>query len=176
MPLNSYAQFLTNDFKVSVYDTVATIQTRELSDKSIQILEPSYSVYFDRERTIKSIESQIKELENQENIKHWQISAVGQIKRVKEYIRSQKIIIWEGFWNNESIPIDEIKDDGMLTKRYFWELACPMLETGHFELKTESGYQRSVLKTSSNIEGESATVFVTVEQTPFWVCPPITVD
>ncbi len=153
------------------------IQTTELPNKNIQITCPEYQIAFDKKIVVESINSQIDELENGENLRDWQFEAIEQIKRVRDFLDAEQPHNWTNFWNEgELIPIDEIQDDELLTKKLFWELVCPILDEGHFELTVEEERQSQVLKTTSNINGATATVFVTEQGIAFWMCPPITVD
>jgi hypothetical protein len=177
LPLSAHGQLLKSDGKLTVYDTTAVIETSELANRNIQIISPGYTIFFDRELTLASIGGQIQELENEKNLKDWQLETITQIKRVRNFLASRKTHVWEDFWNElEPIPIDEIEDDKLLTKKLFWELACLMLDSGQFELTINSERQNSIFKTRSNINGAVATVFVSKNRTAFWMCPPITID
>jgi hypothetical protein len=97
--------------------------------------------------------------------------------RIRNFLADKEDHSWANFWNEgELIPIADIKDDELLTKKLFWELACPSLEKGQFELIVNSEQQKQVFKTVSEINGATATVFVTDQGMAFWMCPPITVD
>ncbi|MEQ9288697.1 MAG: hypothetical protein RIG77_17380 [Cyclobacteriaceae bacterium] len=114
---------------------------------------------------------------NEGNLKDWQLKTIEQIKRVRDFLDSEQPLNWTDFWDEgELIPIDEIQDDELLSKKLFWELVCPILDQGLFELTAYEERQSQVLKTTSNINGAIATVYVTEQGMAFWMCPPITID
>lgn len=171
------AQLLESGEQLTVYDTTNLIQTSELPNKNLRITCPDYQVTFDKNLVVTSIIAQIEELSNEGNLKDWQLKALEQIKRVRKFLDSEEPLYWTDFWDEgELIPIDEIEDDELLTKKLFWELVCPILDEGLFELTVNKEVQSQVLKTTSNINGATATVFVTEQGVAFWMCPPITVD
>ena len=177
LPFIVNGQLLKSDDILIVYDTTAVIKTAEPKDKSIKIISPDYTISFDRTQALTSIDKQTEELEGDENLKEWQLEAINQIKRVRNYLANNQAHEWKDFWNEgESTPIYEIKNDELLTKKLFWELACPMLDEGQFELIINFEPQNQILKTTSNINGAIATVFVTERGMGFWMCPPITMD
>lgn len=116
------------------------------------------------------------DLKSQKNKKDWQLSTIQQIERVKKFIENQKYIEWEDTWNNKLIPIDKITDDSELTRRFFAELACPMIANGQFELIINGKTQNTVLKTYSGGEDYSATIYITENKKAFWKCCPCIVD
>ncbi|KEO72733.1 hypothetical protein [Anditalea andensis] len=177
LPFIANGQLLKSDNILIVYDTTAVIKTADLKDKSIKIISPDYTISFDRIQVLTSIDKQIEELEGDKNLKEWQLEAINKIRRVRDFLANDQTHIWKDFWNEgEFTPIDEIKSDELLTKKLFWELACPMLDEGQFELIINSEPQNQILKTTSNINGAIATVFVTEGGMGFWMCPPITID
>jgi hypothetical protein len=176
-PFQAKGQLLKLDGKLIVYDTTAVIKSAELKDKSIKIISSDYTISFDINLALTSIDKQTEELEGIENLKEWQLEAINQIKRVRNYLAKNQAHVWMDFWNEgEFTPIDEIKNDELLTKKLFWELACPMLDEGQFELIVNSEPQNQILKTTSSINGAIATVYVTERGIGFWMCPPIIID
>ena len=178
VPKALFGQFNSENKTLKVYDTLAIIETVQLQDSSIKIRFKDLTVMFDKNITVETIRADIEELKADPNLKNWQTKTIIQFERVADFISHQNTITLTNFWTqtDTGIPFDEIKDDELLTKKYLWELVCPMLDSGKFILLYKNQEIRKIIKTRAGGELGTAVYYLSSNGEAFWVCPPITID
>nr|WKN39670.1 hypothetical protein K4G66_13310 [Tunicatimonas sp. TK19036] len=167
-PVSIKAQLLTGNGDIASLDTIAVVEILGIKNSTVRILNDDYKVYFDKSDIYNSLENLQSELQPDDK---WHKLA----KKVSQFIQSNDSIIFTHYLEEETYP--EKNSNEELTKGILWELACPLLNEGKFELIIDSKVQSKIIVSNAFYDsGMGAITYLSVNGLPFWICPPITID